>query len=214
MAVAEPIPLTEQQHLVLDGMSWDYYERTLEEIANRPMRVTFHHGSIEIMPPLAEHESAKGAIGALVELAALESNIAMRRLGSTTFRSEEKQAGLEPDACYYLRNEARVRGMKRFDPTRDPPPDLAIETDITSRSIPRQPIYAELGVPELWRYDGRRLTVLVLSDSGDYAATAASPAFPLLPIDRFELFIHRMESEEQNSVLREFRDWVKTLHSR
>jgi Uma2 family endonuclease len=214
MTLADPIPLTEQQHLVLNGVSWGFYERTLDEIGNRPMRVTFHRGEIEIMPPLSEHEFAKGAIGGLIEVMAIELNIPMRRFGSTTFRREDKQVGLEPDECYYLENEAKVRGMKRFDPTRDPPPDLAIEIDITRRSISREPIYADLGVPEVWRYDGRRLDLRVLGKSGRYRSVTASAAFPFLPMDRFQAFVHRMEAEGQTGVLREFRDWVKTLHSK
>jgi Uma2 family endonuclease len=214
MTLADPIPLSEQQHLVLDGVSWDFYERTLDEIGNRPMRVTFYRGSIEIMPPPAEHECAKISIGALIEVTALELDIPMRCFGSATFRREEGQAGLEPDQCYYLKNEARVRGMKRFDPTRDPPPDLAIEIDITRRSIAREPVYADLGVPELWRYDGRHLTVLVLESSGRYVASTNSPSFPFLPIESFEAFIPRMDNEERTAVLREFRDWVRTLRPR
>src|SRR5258708_1707366 len=160
MTLADPIPLAEQQHLVLDGISWNFYERTLEEIGNRPVRVTFYRGSIEIVPSLAEHEFAGMSIGSLIEVTALEQNIPMQSFGSSTFWREDRQAGLEPDQCYYLRNEVKVRGMKRFDPTRDPPPDLAIEVDIVRRSIAREPVYADLGVGEIWRYDGRRLTVL------------------------------------------------------
>lgn len=82
--------------------------------------------------------------------------------------------------------------------------------DITSRSIPRQPIYAGLGVPEVWRFDGR-LTVLLLRPGAEYIPTASSLAFPFLPMASFESFVHRLAAEPQNAVLREFRDWVKTL---
>ncbi|MDB5298539.1 MAG: hypothetical protein JWO87_202 [Phycisphaerales bacterium] len=214
MTLADPIPLSEQQHLVLDGVSWGYYERTLEEIGDRPLRVTFHRGTIEIMPPLSEHEFAKSTIGVLIEVMAMELDVPMQSFGSTTFRRRDKQAGLEPDQCYYLKNESKVRGMKRFEPKRHPPPDLAVEIDITSRSIAREPVYADLGVPELWRYNGRRLTVLVLNSSRKYVAAETSAGFPFLPIRPFEAFIHRMEREARTTVVREFRDWVKTLPSR
>ena len=165
------------------------------------------------MAPLAEHEFPKGAIRRLVEAIADEFEIPLTSLGSTTFRREDAQAGLEPDECYYLSNAHRVRGMKRFDPAIYPPPDLAIEVDITSRSIPRQPIYAALGVPELWRFDGGALIVMLLQ-YGAYHLAQKSPTFPFLPMDQFSGFIRRMLNEEQTSVVREFRRWLQTLQSK
>jgi len=136
----------------------------------------------------------------------------IRCFGSTTLQNEDKKVGLEPDECYYLRNESKVRGMKKqFDPTLYPPPDLAIEVDVTHRSIPRLPIYAALGVPEVWRYDGR-ITVLLLNSSGHYEPSAVSPNFPSVPLDQFQAFVDRMlGEEEQNAVIEEFRDWAKGL---
>lgn len=212
MTVANrPIPLADQQHLVLDPVSWDFYERLLDEIGDRPIRVTFDEGSIEIMSPLAEHEQVRRAIGTFIQIIGMERNIPMSCYGSTTFRREEKQKGFEPDDCFYLANASRVRGMKEFDPDVHPPPDLAIEVDITRRSIPRQPIYAALGVPELWRYDGQRIHVLRLSQTGQYEEVESSPSFPFLPMGELENFVKRMENEEQTAVLRSFRDWVGTL---
>jgi len=163
------------------------------------------------MPPLPEHELPKEAIGVLIDVLTLELEIPIVRYGSATFRRGDRLKGLEPDKCYYLRNAARVRGMKEFDSAIHPPPDLAIEIDITTRSVPREPVYAGLGVPELWRYNGQRLTVLLLGSAGAYSASKTSNVFPFLPMDRFEMFIHRMELEEQTNVLREFRQWVKAI---
>src|SRR3954471_24340952 len=112
--------LLDQQHIVLDDVSWEFYERVLEEIGNRPIRVTFSDGSIEIMSPLPEHEWIKKAIASLIELMVVELNIPMSAFGSSTFRREDKQKGLEPDECYYLQNAPKVRGMKKFDPTVHP----------------------------------------------------------------------------------------------
>jgi Uma2 family endonuclease len=203
--------LLDQQHIVLRDVSWSFYERTLEEIGDRPIRVTYQRGRMEIMAPLPEHESGKKYIGGLIEVLTVELNIPMARFGSTTFRREDVQSGLEPDECYYLKNAVRVRGMKRFDPAVHPAPDLAIEVDITARSIAREPIYADLGVPELWRYDGFHLTVLLLDRAGTYQSSPTSGVFPFLPMDRLEAFVHRMEQEEQTAVLREFQKWVRTL---
>jgi Uma2 family endonuclease len=211
MIAIAPTPLCEQQHLVIDDVSWDFYEQVLNEICNRAIRATYSRGSIEIMPPLPEHELPKKAVGRLIETLTPELRIAMTPYGSTTFRREDRTAGLEPDECYYLQNAGRVRGMKRFDPSVHPAPDLAVEIDITSRSIPRQPVYAELGVPELWKFNGRELLVLKLHPDGKYRPVPQSTAFPFLPLDGFARFVHRMLDEEQTAVLCEFRDWVRTL---
>jgi len=203
--------LLDRQHIVLDYVSWDFYERVREEIGNRPIQVTFSDGSIEIMSPLPEHEWVKKALARLIELLAVELSIPMASYGSSTFRREDKQKGLEPDECYYLKNADRVRGMKEFDPSVHPAPGLAVEIDITTRSIPRQPIYAALGVPELWRFDGKKLHVLVLDHEGQYLPSERSVAFPFLPMERIFEFAMRMENEEQTAVLREFQKWVRTL---
>jgi Uma2 family endonuclease len=111
-----------------------------------------------------------------------------------------------------MQNEQRVRGMKRFDPAVHPAPDLAIEVDITARSVAREPVCAALGVPELWRYDGLRLTVLLLdSAAAKYRPSPSSAAFPFLPMDHFVEFVHRMEQEQQTAVLRDFQAWTRAL---
>lgn len=163
------------------------------------------------MSPLPEHELPKKSIARLVEALAVELRIPMTAFGSTTFRRKDKEAGLEPDECYYLHNAPRVRGMKRFDPAVHPPPDLALEIDITSRSIPRQPIYAALGVPELWRFDGRSVQVLKLGGDGKYAPIPASELFPFLPVEMFTRFVRRMLDEDQTAVVIEFQEWVRAL---
>ncbi|HEX4794481.1 MAG TPA: Uma2 family endonuclease [Humisphaera sp.] len=205
------IPLEEQQHFVMDGVSWGFYEHVLEEAGDRPIRITYLNGSIEMMAPLAEHEWAKKAIARLLEALTSELDIPMRAFGSATFRREDRQAGLEPDECYYLRNEEAVAGMNRFDAAIHPPPDLAVEVDITSRSIAREPVYAALGVQELWRFDGHHLSVLILKIDGLYAAVAKSPSFPFIPLAEFEQFVKRMAVEEQTRIVREFRKWVVSL---
>ena len=130
---------------------------------------------------------------------------------STTFRRKDRRKRLEPDERYYVQHAADVEGKDELDLRIDPPPDLAVEIDITSWSIPRQPIYAALGVPEVWRFTLRRLTVLHLTAGGKYGPAASSLAVPILPMREFETFLRRLASEEPTAVLREFRDWVKTL---
>ncbi|HZK79447.1 MAG TPA: Uma2 family endonuclease [Humisphaera sp.] len=209
MTLTQPLSLTE--HAVLHGVSWEDYEKILSEIGDGSTRVTYFDGNMEIMSPLPEHEDEKTIIARLVEELTVEMGLPNRGFGSTTFRRKDRQSGLEPDECFYIANESRVRGMKRFDPKKYPPPDLAIEIDVSRRSIPKEPIYARLGVPEIWRYDGRRLSVLVLIEDGTCKGVETSLIFPFLPIDQFVRFVHRMIAEEPNGVIREFRKWARAV---
>lgn len=206
------IPFGTQQHIVLNGISWETYEQLLHDLQERHIRVTYDRGDLEMMAPLASHEGWKGRYGRLIELMCEERELDIEPLGSTTFRREELEKGLEPDECYYVQHADAIRARQGedIDLTVDPPPDLAIEIDITRASIPKQPIYAALGVPELWRFDGVRLTVLRLR-GGKYEGAESSGVFPFLPMSRFQEFARRLASERQPPVLREFRNWVKTL---
>ena len=202
------LPLDQVQHVVLEGVSWGSYEKLLKEIGDRPLRVTFDEGSLEIMSPLPEHERPKRFIGRLLEMLAFELDMPVTCFGSTTFRRRDKQKGLEPDECYFFENEAKARGLKRWNPKSDPSPDLVVEVDIFSRSIDREPIYAALGVPEIWRYDGRRLQCLQLT--GDhYSVRRCSKVFPFLEVAQLQQFIAQLPEKDENTILREFLSWVK-----
>ena len=163
------------------------------------------------MSPLPKHERWGDWIDWLIKELSVARSIRVAPLGSTTFKDRLKKKGLEPDKCYYIQNAAAVHDLEEeFDPTIHPAPDLAIEIDITNRSIPREPIYAALGVSELWRFDGKKFRVLHLSADGKYAEAASSLAFPFLPVAEFARYIFRRQ-EDYLSVLAEFREWVKTL---
>ena len=209
--VTSPISLAEQQRIVMHDVSWDFYTRVLEEVGDENQRVTFDNGRLEIMSPLPEHEDVKKAVARLLEAMADELDLSLHGFGSTTFCREDRQKGLEPDECYYLQNEDKVRGMKRFDPAVHPAPDLAIEIDVFGRSVQREPIYAGLGVAELWRVNGGEITVKLLQPDLTYAVAAKSRAFPFLPIEQFQKSVQRMAFERQTTVVREFRQWVRSL---
>jgi len=191
-------------------MPWSFYEDVLAAADDRALRVTFDEGTIEMMAPLPLHEKWKTRLGRLIEAMSEELDIDIEPLGSATFRREDLSKGLEPDECYYIMHADAVRGKDELDLTVDPPPDLAVEVDITQRSIRREPIYAALGVPELWRFDGLHLNLLLLRD-GTYYPSATSTVFPFLRMSEFESFLLRLESERQTSVIREFRTWLRTL---
>jgi Uma2 family endonuclease len=199
------------QHIVLDNVSWEFYEHLLDEIGGSPLRVTYDQGSLEIMSPLPKHERWGAWIARLVELMCTERGIDFECLGSTTFRDEAIKKGLEPDECYYFQKASEAREMEeKFDPAVDPAPELAIEIDITSRSLPREPIYAGLGIAEVWRFDGKKLHILHLQGEA-YVARNTSLAFPDLPMAEFSAFVLRMPEPNHLKIVDEFRQWVRSL---
>ena len=201
--------LDDVEHLYLDGVSWELYEHLLKVVGNRPLRLTYDNGELEIMSPLPEHEMAKEVIADCVKVILEETRTPRVSLGSTTFRRKLKKKGLEPDSCFYIKNRSQIAGKKRIDLPQDPPPDLAIEIDVTSRSIARLPIYAALGVPEVWRYDGKRLICLTLY-SGEYGESEHSLAFPKLRPQELVQFIGIAEKEgDQTAAIVACRSWVR-----
>jgi Uma2 family endonuclease len=132
-----------------------------------------------------------------------------RQGGSVTLRRRRRQRGLEPDRCYWIANEAAVRGKSRLDLRVDPPPDLAIEVDVTSSSLDRMSIYAALGVPEVWRVDNGTLTFQELGSKGKYTPISHSLSFrQVTPADLMN-FWAMCAGQDENSVIRQFRVWVQ-----
>ncbi|QLE57389.1 Uma2 family endonuclease [Nostoc sp. TCL26-01] len=194
--------------LLIKDISWSGYKHILADLGdNRNSRVSYSQGVVEIMAPLPEHEVSKKIIGNLVEILLEELDIEFWSLGSTTFDKESMNAGVEPDDCFYIQNEARVRGKNRINLSIDPPPDLAIEIDITSRT--RFNNYQALKVPELWRWNGNKLEINVLVED-KYIETNKSAIFPHLPISQvIPEYLMRSKTEGRNATMKAFRSWVR-----
>jgi Uma2 family endonuclease len=201
--------LDEVQHIVLEDASWELYEALLRDIGDRPIRINYDQGRLEMMSPLPEHERPKKLIGRLIEALTEELGIEVASLGSTTFRRKDKAKGLEPDECYYFKNERRMRGRKRLNLKKDPAPELVVEIDITHRSVEREPIYAALSVPEVWRWDGTKLECLELVGR-EYRPRTTSLTFPFLVPGDLTRFVRTWNREGENAIVRKFRQWVRT----
>lgn len=198
------------QRVLLNGISWVDFETILADLGNhRAARVAYQQGVLEIMAPLPEHESAKENISDLIKALLEELDIEFLSLGSTTFKSEQMAQGIEPDQCFYIRNEATVRGKDRIDLTIDPPPDLALEVDVTSRTHPD--IYVALQVPELWRFENGKLQINVLQN-GEYREVDQSPTFPSLPLqDIIPDFIQQIRIQGRNKAIKDFRKQIQRI---
>lgn len=195
--------------MLLSPVSWGTYEALLKDLDSPGVRLTYDNGSLEIMTLGHGHERFSRLIGRLIESLTEELNIPIHSGGSTTFKREAKKRGLEPDECYWIQNELPMRGKREFDIETDPPPDLAIEIDITSSSLNRMSIYAMLGVKEVWRFDGETLAVSCLEPDGSYTPRKQSPTFPSLPLGRVLRFLQDSEARDETSLVRRFRAWVR-----
>jgi Uma2 family endonuclease len=204
--------LTERRadRVVLHNISWQQFENLLKDLGEkRSARVAYLDGTLEIMTPLPEHEYFRDAISDAVKDAAEILDLDYECYGSATWKREMEKAGLEPDSCFYFQNEARVRGKLKFDLNQDPPPDLALEIDLTSKSLPRFPIYARLGVSELWCYDAGQLTLYQL-ENGEYQQVSTSRIFSMLPVQELPDVIEKYRLQGRLTLRRGVRDWVRS----
>ena len=192
----------------LQNVSWEIYEAILDELGEGyAVRLAYYKGTLEIRMPLPKHEKAKSLIGYLVNVLLEELNIDCEVLGSTTFKRQDIQTGVEPDDCFYIQNQAAVRGKDRLDLTVDPPPDLAIEIDNSSQTSLN--CYEALGVAELWRYDGEVLKIHLLQE-GKYTESSTSQNFRDFPIiDLIPQYVDRSKTEGRSPTIRAFRALVR-----
>lgn len=200
-----------EQRVTLHNVSWETYERLLADLRDSSApRLTYDRGTLEIMSPSSEHERYNRTAAQIVEELAVEMDVHIDSLGSTTFRREDLDRGFEPDSCFYIGNAAGVRGKKRVDLSTDPPPDLVIEIDITSPSLDKLPLFAKAGVPEVWRFDGSRLAIYELS-GGAYLERDASVAFPAVTAAAVTAFIKDSETMDRPEWVRRLRAWAHGL---
>jgi Uma2 family endonuclease len=204
-------PEIAEQRVILSNVSWQTFEQLLKELGDkRATRLAYNEGLLEIMSPLGSHENSNRFIESLIGAIADELNLNLKKFGSLTLKREKKLKGAEPDSCYYIQNEPLVRSKQEIDLDNDPPPDLVLEIDITSGSLDKRPIYAAIGVPELWRYNGNKLEVFVLQPSSqDYQQVNQSPTFPWMPLDVIPRFIRQSLEDGETATLRAFRVWVR-----
>jgi Uma2 family endonuclease len=197
-----------EQRTVLHNISWETFEALLKDTGeDRGSRFAYDCGTLEIMTPLFEHENLKIQFDRLIFTLVEELGLEIKSAGSTTLKLKLARRGIEPDNCYYIQNEFRVRGKDKLDLETDPAPDLAIEIGITSSSVNKFNIYSTLGIGELWRYDGQSLKFYQLVD-GQYIESEFSLAFPIVSVNEMSRFIQLSKSMGEIALLKSFRNWV------
>ena len=197
------------QKLVLGNVPWEMYTKLLRTFESRRLRLTYDRGTLEIMTISFEHDCYGRFLGRLLITLTEEFNLPVRSGGSTTLRRRKKLKGLESDNCYWIQNEHLIRGKKRIILRVDPPPDVAIEIDITKSSLNRMRIYRALRVPEVWRFDGKVVTFHILQADGNFKSETQSRAFPGITPSDLLRFLEMFDQDEENAVIRTFRAWIR-----
>lgn len=191
-----------EERMLLTNVSWETYERLLGDYLDRSIpHFTYDRGLSEIASPLPEHGQINRAMSRIVDVFAEEVDLDVANLGSTTFKREDLERGFEPDTCFYTRNEASARGKTKLDLAVDPPPDLVIEVD-------RFPLYAKFGVPEIWRHDGRRVSIFEMRE-GEYVEVSESAAFPALSGSVISRFVEESRTLGSLAWTRHVRGWAR-----
>ena len=199
--------------LELPDIGWDEYEQLLSQMEHSPgHRLSYVRGRLIIVSPSTEHEDYKEFIYSLARVISLETGVKLETRGAATFKSNKLAKGAEPDTCFYVQNAARVVGKRRINLDIDPPPDVVVEIDMSRESLYKLQIYATLGVPEIWRYDGKAAHFYTLVGE-NYEVTQHSLAFPTLSAHDLTRYVEQSKTEGQSVVLAAFLQGLRSRAS-
>jgi Uma2 family endonuclease len=195
------------------GIPWSVYAKLADfRDANRSgVKITFDRGRLEIMSPSYRHEKPNLRLGLIVVTLVEELGLQLVSARSTTFRREQAEQGLEPDDCFYIARAGAVVGVEDIDLSIHPPPDLVIEVDVTSSSVPKEPIYAPMGVPELWRHEDGEVTIRLLQPGQTYQTADRSLAFPQVTAADLDRLLVQTNHLDDIGAIRHYRAWARTL---
>ncbi len=203
----KPSPVIGEQRVVFNHLNWQAYQQILQAIGEiRSTRLTYNCGILEITMPLEDHEFFSELIGRFIYFLLSEMGRKIKTMGSTTLDRKDLDRGAEPDKAYYIQNQSKVAG-KKVNLQQDPPPDLVVEVDISHTDIDKLELYAKLGVPEFWRYNGEVLRIYQLE--GDrYQEVNISPTFTLVPKTKLYEFLSQAKEDEIEAE-KNLRQWVR-----
>ena len=195
--------------LILHDIGWEEYEELLDALGEaKGLRISYDQGTLQIMTLSTRHEKYARLIDNLVSLFSIRMRIKVLCYGSATMKKHDKLRGAEPDSCFYVQNADLVGRKSDIDFSIDPPPDIVVEVDLGHDSVSKFPVYSELGVPEIWRYDGEFITIYHLIGER-YVTASASHALPALSSDILTEFLSRSNHEDQYEVLLAFETWLQ-----
>jgi len=197
--------LTPGEPAIFHNVSWQEYEQLLDELIDRSgVRLSYDEGTLEIMTISTEHDFYGEMLQNLVRLLSLRLKFKFRSFGHATMKKSKAQRGKEPDGCFFIRSCDLIGRRKHLDFENDPPPDIAVEIDLSTKSISRLPIYRGLQVPEVWIYNGSVLTIYRLDDQG-YASVDRSVELLVLTSQLLTNFLNEAgETDDDNQLLQDY----------
>ncbi len=198
-----------ESRTVVEPVRWDTYVALADERAGIVPRLTFDRGRMELISPKKEHESIGHLLGRLIETFSECRDIEIVGVASTTFRRQDLDRGFEADEAYYIEHADAVRGQGEIDLAIDPPPDLVIETELTSSAIRKLDLLAAMGIPEFWRHNGEELRVFLL-DGPSYRPSSTSCALPGFPLPLAHAVLARRHRDGETALIREFRKAISS----
>jgi Uma2 family endonuclease len=203
--------LSPGQFVTFDDVTWDEYEELLDQVGEASgLRISYNDGALKVMSLSSEHEKYASFIERLISTLSLRLRINILFFGSATMRKRKEEKGNEPDACFYVQTASVIGNRIHLDFAVDPPPDVVVEVDIHHGSTGNDPIYAALGVPEIWRYDGFEMSILHL-DREEYVAAENSLALPMLTDEILTEYLARLRPDGEFQALLAFDQWLQSL---
>ncbi len=197
-------------HICLYDVPWDSFVKVIDALPGRSLRVGYDRGTLEIMNVSAKHGRGQSFLSRIVTALAEEFDVELEGVGNMTCLREDLSKGIEPDDAWYVgENAVALQGRDEIDLDVDPPPDLAVEMEVSRTVLNRVGILAALRVPEIWRFNGECVRFLILQSTGDYAERDESRAFPGLKSSDLTPFFARKREAGARIALREFREWVR-----
>ncbi|MGG6238551.1 Uma2 family endonuclease [Nodosilinea sp. AN01ver1] len=196
------------QHITLQHVSWSTYQALLQDMGDhRAARLAYDQGTLEIIMPSDLHEVLNRLLDRIITALTEELDLKIKAYGSTTLEREDLEQGVEPDSCYYIQNADQISTLQ-LDLHTNPPPDLAVEVDITSSSQRRFTIYQQLQIPEVWQYTQRRGLIFYALVGGQYVECEVSPTFPRVSSQMLMTFLQMAPGEDDNAVVKALRRWI------
>jgi Uma2 family endonuclease len=196
---------TSETRTVLENVRWETFVELAEQRRGSVPRMTFDEGVLELMSPRRQHENIGCLVGRLVETYTEVLGVEINSVASTTFKRKDLQKAFEADESYYIEHAEQIRPKEELDLTIDPPPDLVIEVEITSSAIRKLKLFAAMGVPEVWRHNGERLQMYVLS-AGQYVSIDSSSALPGLTVAMINAILEKRFEFGETALVRQFRN--------
>lgn len=208
-SVASPRRILADERVVLPCVSWETYERLLSDDQERRVpRMTYDQGVLELVTPSKPHELDAETITRIVDIVAAILGIPIQSAGSTTYRREDLERGFEPDASFYIQNEVRVRDRREVNLRIDPPPDLVLEMEMSRSVRDKLSLFASMGIPELWRCDGQRVTILII-ERDHYRESPTSLALPVVSTDVLARFLAESRTMLSPDWFQSVSDWAR-----